>query len=236
VITSAPPPGVAATPFIPVLAVGDALPASTLIDQQGRRFVLGSPRAGATVVTFFYARCPDPNECPLESAKIARLQRLLAGDDAHLVEVTVDPAHDTPAVLAPYGAAFGADPVRWTLATGEAGDIRALESRMGVAVTRTSRDAISHSDLVVILASDGRIADDIPGDAWTPAEVAAAVRTIESEPANPFARLRLALTRGVAAACGNAAETGGVSLLASFAIFAAMLGACALIVRRIFAR
>src|ERR1044071_4888966 len=36
-----------------------------------------------------------------------------------LVSFTVDPAHDTPAVLADYARHFKADPARWTFLTGE---------------------------------------------------------------------------------------------------------------------
>ena len=48
-----------------------------------------------------------------------RLQNELTGIDAlKFVSITVDPARDTPEVLAAYGKRFGADPARWYFLTG----------------------------------------------------------------------------------------------------------------------
>ncbi len=41
-----------------------------------------------------------------------------ATPDVHLVSFTVDPAHDTPAVLAAYAKHFLAQPARWHFLTG----------------------------------------------------------------------------------------------------------------------
>jgi protein SCO1/2 len=52
-------------------------------------------------------------------AEIGRRARKL-GPDFHLVSISVDPARDTPARLAAYGARFGANPLAWSFLTGPA--------------------------------------------------------------------------------------------------------------------
>ena len=70
-----------------------------LVDQQGRRFTLTSLIGAPFAVTFVAARCTDA--CPLIDAQFAmaaqRLQR--AKVRARLVTLTLDPQHDTPAVM-----------------------------------------------------------------------------------------------------------------------------------------
>jgi cytochrome oxidase Cu insertion factor (SCO1/SenC/PrrC family) len=233
-VVIAAPPAPLATPFVPVLAPGDAVPDTTLIDQRGRRVLIGGEHPGATIVSFFYTRCREANECALTSAKFAKLQELLRGDTARLVEISIDPARDTASVLARYGRIFSADPARWTLATGTPGAIEALERRLGNSVAPARDGQFAHDDEVVVIDGAGRIADTIAGDTWSPSDVAATTHAIEGRPSDIFARVHLTITRGIAAACGGAG--GGISLPGGLAIFGAALAACGAVVRRIATR
>jgi cytochrome oxidase Cu insertion factor (SCO1/SenC/PrrC family) len=223
------PPAAVATPFIPPLAAGDALPLTTLIDQRGRPFVLGGRRDGATLVAFFYTRCPDEHECPLTSAKFAKMQSMLGKNPAHLVEITIDPHFDTPSVLARYAQTFAADPRRWTLATGSASDTTMLERRLGVAVAEQRPGVISHEDVAVILDPAGRVAERIAGNTWTPREAFATTLAVEGGPSDPVARVTLALREGFTAVCGG--RNGGLSLAAGLAILSAFVVVFAIVVR-----
>jgi len=70
------------------------------------------------ISNFFYTHCPDT--CPLQSARMARLQGDFADErDVRLVSISVDPEHDTPAVLRDYAQRFGADAERWLFLTGD---------------------------------------------------------------------------------------------------------------------
>lgn len=227
------PPAAIATPFVPPLATGDALPETRLTDQRGHAFLLGAPAAGATVVAFFYTRCPDRDACALTSAKFAALVRLTRGDAAHFVEVTLDPRRDTWTVLRRYAAAFAADPARWTFATGSSATIDALERRTNAGVSPIG-DAFVHDDAVVVLDSNGRIAERIAGNSWSPSDAATVVRGVERLSTDPVARIRFALTRGIAAACGRAGAAGGMSAVAAFAVFAGALVAFGLAFRFFF--
>jgi cytochrome oxidase Cu insertion factor (SCO1/SenC/PrrC family) len=70
------------------------------------------------VASFIFTNCPD--ECPLMTAEMARLQSDLAHiPELRLVSISVDPERDIPAVLSQYADRFDADPERWLFLTGD---------------------------------------------------------------------------------------------------------------------
>jgi protein SCO1 len=78
-----------------------------LTDTQGRAVTLSTYRGHPALLFFGYTSCTD--FCPLTLDRLSRAVREL-GDDAEgarIVFVTVDPTHDTPAVLDRYVARFG---------------------------------------------------------------------------------------------------------------------------------
>jgi len=69
------------------------------------------------VADFIYTTCPGP--CPRMTSQMRQVQDAIAKiPDVELVSFTVDPARDTPAVLAEYAQAHGAAPGRWYFLTG----------------------------------------------------------------------------------------------------------------------
>ncbi len=52
------------------------------------------------------------------STRMAELQKPLENTDVHLVSVSVDPDHDTPAVLRGYAEKLHVQPRRWDFLTG----------------------------------------------------------------------------------------------------------------------
>ncbi len=235
-MTTASPPIPAVTSFVPVLRAGDALPETELRDQTGRRFRLGGTSRGATVVAFFYTRCRDADGCALTTAKFAAMQRTFAGRPTRLVEITLDPAHDTPPVVARYAEAFDANPERWRLASAMPATLLVLERRLGARVSRTPSSALEHESPLIVLDAGGRIADTIAGDAWTARDVAVAARSAERLPVDPIAWARFELGRGIAAACGGSPAARGISAGLAAAIFFAAVAAFGFLLRRITVR
>ena len=94
-----------------------------LIKQDGEPMHFGNDDR-PVVVNFIYTRCPDI--CPLLTAKMAQLQERIPAKDALLMSISVDPNHDTPAVLQKYGSQFDADGERWYFLTGEESQTRAV--------------------------------------------------------------------------------------------------------------
>jgi protein SCO1/2 len=100
------------------LPVYGSVPDFTLIDQNNQPFHKTDLVGHIWIANFMFANCPD--ECPLMTAELAALQADLADVmELRLVSITVDPEHDTPAVLSQYAVRFGADPERWFFLTGD---------------------------------------------------------------------------------------------------------------------
>jgi protein SCO1/2 len=93
------------------------VPAFQLTDQSGAVFDSAKTLGGRVwVADFFFTNCPGP--CPRMSSQMHQVQTALEGTGARLVSITVDPARDTPDVLAAYAAHFEARPGAWYFLTG----------------------------------------------------------------------------------------------------------------------
>jgi protein SCO1 len=77
-----------------------------LTDPAGKARTLSDFRGKVVVIFFGYTQCPDV--CPTTLADLAATMQLLGADAARVqvLFVTIDPARDTPALLAQYVPAF----------------------------------------------------------------------------------------------------------------------------------
>ncbi|MDB5071450.1 MAG: electron transport protein SCO1/SenC [Candidatus Eremiobacteraeota bacterium] len=194
-------------PFVPVLREGDAVPSFALRDQRGRPFSFAATGGRTTIVSFIYTRCRDVDMCPLVAAKFARMQRESRGTPIRLVTVTLDPAYDTPAVLARYGAAYGADASTWSLVGGTTSAVDELVARFGVGVERRGAGVIMHTEAAVVVDARGRVARFIDGATWLPDDVLGAAREVATIPDSPLHRMRLWLASSASALCGGRGAT-----------------------------
>ena len=116
-------------------------PDFSLMDRAGRRVTLADLRGKVWLANFIYTACRET--CPLQTAEIARLQQEFSGArDLRFVSITVDPEHDTPAVLDAYAVRYHADPARWLFLTGSKAAIYALAKdgfKLGVTDAGTTR-------------------------------------------------------------------------------------------------
>jgi protein SCO1 len=83
-------------------------------------------------VNVIYTHCKD--ECPLETAKLVQVQRLLGdrvGKDVFFYSITIDPKRDTPKVLKAYAEKFGVGP-GWQFLTGKEEDIKLVTKKLGL--------------------------------------------------------------------------------------------------------
>ncbi|MFM8657172.1 MAG: SCO family protein [Chthoniobacterales bacterium] len=100
------------------LPVMRAVPDFTLTDQDGNTVTRDDLRGKIWIADFIFTRCKGP--CPLMTARMLEMQRaLLKTPDVKLVSISVDPEHDTPAVLQAYAEANFAEPGRWKFLTGD---------------------------------------------------------------------------------------------------------------------
>lgn len=107
---------------LPVLG---QVPDAALVDQRGERLTTADLRGRVTIVNFIFTRCTTV--CPVTSMKMQRLAERTrsAAGSIQLLSVSVDPAHDTPAVLREFASRYAADPLRWRFVTGDPAAVRA---------------------------------------------------------------------------------------------------------------
>jgi len=108
-------------------------PDVTLTTQDGKDVKFYDLIKGRTVaIDLIYTNCQYA--CPIETSKLARIQQILGdrmGRDVFFVSISIDPEHDTPAVLKAYAEKFQARP-GWFFLTGKAADIDALSRKLGL--------------------------------------------------------------------------------------------------------
>lgn len=103
------------------------IPPFTLTERSGARVTDQDLRGKPWIAGFVFTRCTTI--CPRLASVMAGLQESLRGTDARLVAISVDPEHDTPAVLTEWATRFQADPTRWLFLTGERAVIWGLAER-----------------------------------------------------------------------------------------------------------
>jgi protein SCO1 len=109
-------------------------PNVTLTTQDGRsvRFYDDLIKGKIVAINLIYTSCEY--NCPLETARLAQVQKLLGdrmGKDIFFYSFTIDPQHDTPAVLKAYADQFGAGP-GWYFLTGSQPDIDLVSKKLGL--------------------------------------------------------------------------------------------------------
>ncbi len=130
------------------------VPAFTFTDQTGAQVANTDLRGRVWAADFFFTSCPAI--CPLLTRAMGQVRDAvtdeLAAGDAALVGFSLQPEHDTPAVLAAYGASHGARPGQWYLFTGERSDLWRISQEAGFKLAVSATDDPSNP-----IAHDGRI-------------------------------------------------------------------------------
>jgi protein SCO1/2 len=146
-----------------------------LTDQAGRQFTLANAGHRVTALTFIATRCTDT--CPLSEALFATLAREIRREriDAGLVMLTLDPAYDTPFVLARRAMELDAAAPAFRLAWAPAPAMREIERAFGVEVAFENGIPDAHTALIYVLDAGGSLARTFPLSN-RPADVLAALR------------------------------------------------------------
>jgi protein SCO1/2 len=112
----------------------DYFPNVTFTTQDGTRvrFYDDLLKGKIVAINLIYTTCKY--SCPLETARMAQVQKLLGdrmGRDVFFYSITIDPEHDTPEVLKEYGQRYHAGP-GWLFLTGTAADIQLVSRKLGL--------------------------------------------------------------------------------------------------------
>jgi protein SCO1 len=101
-------------------------------------------------INLIYTTCQYA--CPLETARLAQVQRLLGdrmGRDVFFYSITIDPEHDTPQVLKKYAENYRAGP-GWLFLTGKAADIESISRKLGLYSEPDPADPDGHTPSLVV--------------------------------------------------------------------------------------
>ncbi|HXA64484.1 MAG TPA: SCO family protein [Bryobacteraceae bacterium] len=102
------------------------VPAFDLIAQNGQPFHSAVLSGKIWVADFIYTTCPGP--CPRMTSQMHEVQNAIGKmPDVKLVSFTVDPARDTPLVLADYAKIHGASSEHWYFLTGPEATLQRLD-------------------------------------------------------------------------------------------------------------
>jgi protein SCO1/2 len=146
-------------------------PEFRLTSQDGAPVSLSDYRGRVVAVTFIFTTCTDT--CPLLTAKMAGVQNDLGdkfGAKIAFVSITVDPEHDTPAVLKDYAETFGADLKGWAFLTGAPATIEAVGHRYGIYAGNNATGGVDHTFLTSIIDGQENIRVQYLGVRFDPDE------------------------------------------------------------------
>jgi protein SCO1/2 len=130
----------------------DRFPNVTLTTQDGTpvRFYDDLIKGKTVAMNLIYTTCTYA--CPLETAKMAQVQRLLGdrmGRDIFFYSITIDPEHDTPAVLKEYADRYKAGP-GWLFLTGTKADIDLISKKLGLYTPPDPRNPDGHIPYLLV--------------------------------------------------------------------------------------
>lgn len=160
--------------FKSVSPAGDTLyhtvPDFEFTDQEGRQVTQGDLKGKLYVVDFFFTSCPSI--CLKMKDQMIRVHdEFLDNDQVLLLSHTIDPAHDSVAVLKDYADALGINPARWRMLTGDKGLIYAQAEKYLVSVgeDETAPGGYIHGGHFILLDAahrvrgyyDGTIAEEV---------------------------------------------------------------------------
>jgi uncharacterized membrane protein YozB (DUF420 family)/cytochrome oxidase Cu insertion factor (SCO1/SenC/PrrC family) len=141
----------------------NALGRFQLTERSGRAITQADLADRVWIASFIFTRCPS--SCPRISSTMRGLQVRLVNTKVRLVSLSVDPEHDTPAVLSDYARKFGADEDRWWFLTGPKADVYNLilhKFLLGVAESSSAdlqagAEAVSHSARLALVDRGNRV-------------------------------------------------------------------------------
>ena len=104
----------------------------------------------SVVINLIYTTCTY--SCPIETAKMAELQRVLGdrvGKDFFFYSISIDPANDTPKKLKAYATQFKAKR-GWLFLTGKKEDIKLISKQLGLSSLGDTATADGHMPSLMI--------------------------------------------------------------------------------------
>jgi protein SCO1/2 len=143
-----------AAPAVPASSEwgGSPFPNVELITQHGKkvRFYDDLIKGKVVAINLIYTTCKY--YCPLETARLVQLQKLLGermGKDVFFYSISIEPEHDTPEVLKDYAEKYRVGP-GWLFLTGKDADIKLISHKLGLDMVPRADDPDGHTPHLLI--------------------------------------------------------------------------------------
>lgn len=160
-----------------------------LVDQDGaqvtRETLLGEP----WIANFIFTRCTY--QCPATSRKIMELNQELRNVPVRFVTITVDPQHDTVAIMREFASIWKAQAPRWRFVTGDPDEVMQLIRKgfkvaawENVGTERLPGMEFAHSNHLIHVDATGRILGRY--DSGVDAELITLRRVVKGEIQTPM--------------------------------------------------
>jgi protein SCO1/2 len=133
----------------------DYFPNVPLVTHDGRRvrFYDDLIEGKVVLINFIYTSCPDT--CPMETARLLEVARLLGdrlGEDVFFYSFTVDPGYDTQEVLADFAANWGI-PEGWKFVTGAPDALVRVRTKLGVDIDDVESLKLSQHPISLVMGN-----------------------------------------------------------------------------------
>ncbi|WP_035651499.1 SCO family protein [Flavobacterium sp. ASV13] len=141
-----------------LLTIGPA-PKFELTNQDGAKVSNQTYKGKVYVLEFFFTTCPSI--CPKMNLSMLEIEKTFFGNpNFGIVSITIDPAHDTPAVLKDHAKLLGVKSSNWNFLTGDRATIMDLSNK-GFNLYAGENDKVNggfeHSGLFALIDKDGKI-------------------------------------------------------------------------------
>lgn len=134
-------------------------PQFEFINQEGDTITNQDYKGKVYLVEFFFTTCPTI--CPIMNKNLVEIQQEFnSEDDFGIASFTIDPAHDTPAVLKEYAETYGIDQSNWNLMTGDREKIYELANRkfgLYAGEDASAAGGFAHQGMFVLVDKQGFI-------------------------------------------------------------------------------
>lgn len=165
------------------LAIGQAVPNFTLIDQARQQVSLSQFAGKIVALNFIYTSCALPTYCYRMANNFGVLQRRFQqqmGRDLVLLTVSFDPERDTPEALAHYSETWKANAKTWHFLTGPVPEVRRVTGMFGMEFF-PDEGLMNHSLHTVLIDRQGRLVANIEGNQFAAEQLADLVGTLVAE-------------------------------------------------------
>jgi protein SCO1/2 len=143
------------------LAVIRTAPNFELTDQSGQTLSLADLKGKVLLVSFIFTTCNG--SCPATTHRMSLVQQelksrgLLKDGRVRLVSITLDPARDTPDVLARYMRLYDADPERWSFLTGPVEEVQKTIAAWDMWVRPAANGQLDHPSRIFLVDPKCRV-------------------------------------------------------------------------------